>query len=69
MLDRLTPGQKKALIAFGMIVYVCSPLDLIPDFVLGLGQCDDLAVIFYGLKALFASPSPQQSPPPVYRID
>jgi uncharacterized membrane protein YkvA (DUF1232 family) len=32
------------------LAYVISPLDFIPDVVLGLGQLDDLAVILLGLK-------------------
>ena len=41
------------------IVYVISPLDLLPDFVLGLGQLDDLAIVVLGLKA-FISLAPRQ---------
>ena len=32
------------------LLYIISPIDLIPDPVLGLGQLDDLAVIVIGLK-------------------
>jgi uncharacterized membrane protein YkvA (DUF1232 family) len=32
------------------LLYTISPVDLIPDPVLGLGQLDDLAVILIGLK-------------------
>jgi uncharacterized membrane protein YkvA (DUF1232 family) len=33
------------------IVYLISPIDIIPDALLGLGQLDDLAVILLGFKA------------------
>jgi uncharacterized membrane protein YkvA (DUF1232 family) len=39
------------------LLYILSPIDLIPDPVLGLGQLDDLAVILIGLK-LFIELSP-----------
>ncbi len=32
------------------ILYLISPIDLIPDPVLGLGQLDDLAVLLLGFK-------------------
>lgn len=31
-------------------VYIISPIDLIPDFIFGLGQLDDLVVLGYGMK-------------------
>ena len=38
------------LIVVGILAYVILPTDLIPDFLVGLGQMDDLAVILCGLK-------------------
>ena len=38
------------LIVAGILAYVILPTDLIPDFLVGLGQMDDLAVILGGLK-------------------
>jgi len=32
------------------ILYILSPIDFIPDPVLGLGQLDDLAILLLGLK-------------------
>jgi uncharacterized membrane protein YkvA (DUF1232 family) len=34
------------------VAYILSPLDLIPDYLLGLGQIDDLAVLGLGLFLL-----------------
>jgi uncharacterized membrane protein YkvA (DUF1232 family) len=34
------------------VAYILSPLDLIPDYLLGLGQVDDLAVLGLGLFLL-----------------
>jgi uncharacterized membrane protein YkvA (DUF1232 family) len=38
------------LVVAGIMAYVILPTDLLPDFVIGVGQLDDLAVIFGGLK-------------------
>ena len=38
------------LLLVGISAYVILPTDLLPDFLLGLGQLDDLLVIFLGLK-------------------
>jgi uncharacterized membrane protein YkvA (DUF1232 family) len=40
------------------LLYLLSPVDLVPDPVLGLGQLDDLAVILIGMK-LFIELSPR----------
>lgn len=40
------------LTVIGAIVYFVSPLDMIPDFIIGLGIMDDAAVIAYTLKKL-----------------
>ncbi|MBM4260003.1 MAG: DUF1232 domain-containing protein [Deltaproteobacteria bacterium] len=38
------------LVVLGILAYLVLPTDLVPDFIPGLGQADDLAVIVAGLK-------------------
>ena len=45
---RVAASPKLALAA--ILAYVVSPIDLLPDFIIGVGQIDDLAVILGGLK-------------------
>ncbi len=47
------------LIPAGILVYVLSPIDLIPDWFFGLGQLDDLAVILLGIRAFIALCPPE----------
>lgn len=55
--DGRVPGWVKVIPAIGL-VYLLSPIDLIPDFVLpGLGQMDDIAVVLLALK-MFVDLSP-----------
>ncbi len=42
------------IIPFAGIAYVLSPLDLIPDLLIGLGQLDDLGVILGGMRLMEA---------------
>jgi uncharacterized membrane protein YkvA (DUF1232 family) len=46
--DPRVPFLTKLIIPF-TIVYVVSPIDLIPDPILGLGQLDDIGAIVVGL--------------------
>jgi uncharacterized membrane protein YkvA (DUF1232 family) len=39
-------------------LYFISPIDFLPDAVLGLGQLDDLAIIWLGLQLLLRMASP-----------
>jgi len=60
--DGRVPAWVK-LIPVGAVVYLISPIDLIPDFVFpGLGELDDLAVLLLSVKALV-----DLSPPEVVR--
>ncbi|MDQ0087553.1 uncharacterized membrane protein YkvA (DUF1232 family) [Paenibacillus anaericanus] len=49
--DAKTPLWAKG-IAFGALAYFISPLDVIPDALIGLGITDDAAVIAAGIKAI-----------------
>lgn len=51
--DRRVPTTEKALL-IGSIVYVISPLDLLPDFIPFLGQVDDLYLVSLVLLRLLA---------------
>ena len=42
------------------LLYLLVPIDLLPDFLLGLGQLDDLAVILLGLR-LFVALAPEEA--------
>ena len=46
--DPHVPGVPKAVMPL-VLVYLASPIDLIPDFIPLLGQLDDLAVLAGGL--------------------
>ncbi len=49
--DRRVPIYAK--LAFGLpLLYLISPIDIIPDFLIGLGQLDDLALVIAGMKML-----------------
>jgi uncharacterized membrane protein YkvA (DUF1232 family) len=43
--DPRVPTWTKALLPLVAALYVLLPIDLIPDFILGLGQIDDLSVL------------------------
>jgi uncharacterized membrane protein YkvA (DUF1232 family) len=49
LLDSRVPLWIKAVVPVSLL-YLVSPVDLIPDVALGLGQLDDLAVLFIGTK-------------------
>ena len=43
----------KSLIIFAAaILYIISPIDLIPDYIIGLGQIDDIAILSLSLYFL-----------------
>ena len=54
--DPRVPLWSKAIPVLA-VAYVLSPLDLIPDFLIGLGQLDDLGLVF-GAMRLFESVTP-----------
>ena len=45
---RVTMAPK--LVVAAIAAYVLLPLDFVPDFIPGLGQMDDLAVVIAGMK-------------------
>ena len=49
LFDPRVPLWTKTIVPASLI-YLLSPIDLMPDVVLGLGQLDDLAVIILGVK-------------------
>ena len=55
--DGRMPTVTKLLIPGLAAAYLLLPVDLVPDFLPGLGQLDDLAIIALGLK-LFVDASP-----------
>ena len=50
-IDAKTPLWAKG-IAFGALAYFISPIDAIPDALIGLGLTDDAAVIAAGVRAI-----------------
>ncbi len=58
LLDKRVPKLTKMVPAL-VVAYVLSPLDLIPDVLLGVGQLDDLAIFLLGLQ-LFISLCPSE---------
>lgn len=48
--DPAVPTSTKAMLA-GALLYFLSPIDLIPDFIAGIGYLDDAAVVTSALKA------------------
>jgi len=60
--DPRVPAMPKWLIPAGALIYLVSPIDLIPDFILGLGQLDDLSIVAVAvaLITLLVRWSPQE---------
>lgn len=50
--DKRVPAWIKIGVPLLVIVYVVSPVDLIPDSVIGPGQLDDMGVILLGISLI-----------------
>ena len=48
-----TGGMGKIILFFLSILYIVSPIDLIPDFILGIGWIDDIIVGLIGVLPVF----------------
>jgi len=46
--------MKKIAIVAACLLYVISPIDLIPDCFIGLGQADDLGAVILTIRSLLA---------------
>ncbi len=57
LLDSQVPMGAK-LVPILTVLYVLSPIDIIPDVFVGLGQLDDLAILLLGTQ-LFIAVSPK----------
>jgi uncharacterized membrane protein YkvA (DUF1232 family) len=55
--DPRVPLLSKA-IPVGALLYVLSPFDLLPDFLIGIGQLDDLGVLLAAMR-LFEASAPE----------
>jgi len=53
MRDRRVSMRRKAFIG-AVLVYVLSPVDLIPDFVIGIGRLDDLVLVSMAVDHLMS---------------
>ena len=55
--DQRVPGLVKML-PVAAVLYLLSPIDLIPDVAIGLGQLDDLGILILGVNS-FIQMAPQ----------
>jgi len=56
--DYRVPAWTK-LLPFIAMVYIISPIDFLPDWMLGLGQLDDIGVLLLGVR-LFTEVVPEE---------
>jgi uncharacterized membrane protein YkvA (DUF1232 family) len=50
--DGRVPAWIKVGIPVLVVVYFISPIDVIPDFLIGPGQLDDMAVVLFGMSLM-----------------
>ena len=56
--DDRTPARSRVWLAL-VIVYLASPIDLVPDFIPVVGQLDDAVVVLLVLRALLRAAGPE----------
>jgi uncharacterized membrane protein YkvA (DUF1232 family) len=49
--DPRVPARSKAILVL-VGAYIASPIDIIPDFIPGLGQLDDIAIVAFALDQM-----------------
>lgn len=49
--DRRVPARQKAVLVL-MVAYLASPIDVIPDFIPGIGHVDDLVLAAFALDQI-----------------
>ncbi len=47
------PGIKNLFVFSFLMLYILSPIDLVPDFLIGVGILDDITIAFFALSRLF----------------
>lgn len=48
----MNPMTKIKLILFGLSAYMLMPLDLLPDAIPFVGECDNMAVMLWGVNSI-----------------
>lgn len=51
--------MRKIALILGCLLYVLSPIDLVPDFIPGIGQLDDLGAIAFTVRSLLTKKTPK----------
>ena len=57
--DDRVPSLLKVAVPLVVALYFLSPIDLIPDFILGVGELDDLGVLILGMS-MFVKLAPRE---------
>jgi uncharacterized membrane protein YkvA (DUF1232 family) len=52
-------SRRRRLVLWGLLAYLLSPIDLVPDFIPVLGQLDDVLVVVLVLRWLLRSADPE----------
>jgi uncharacterized membrane protein YkvA (DUF1232 family) len=52
-------GKSQKIMIGGIILYVISPIDIIPDFIPVIGLIDDLLLVVYGLNSILNEIDPE----------